>query len=166
MFGDFCLLERRVALRFPSSRIRGFILAALVSPLCFQAKGQISLESYNHSKSVTWTVNGFDVSGELKPNLIFYENNQYLFAKSDSNSTSFYLSDSVGSEYAGSGVFNNGFSSFSEYLLLSPNPSASILYYYNPGDTVNFGQISIEPYEKFLKFPDAVNQKRILESVS
>ena len=160
MFGDFCLLERRVALRFPSSRIRGFILAALVSPLCFQAKGQISLESYNHSKSVTWTVNGFDVSGELKPNLIFYENNQYLFAKSDSNSTPFYLSDSVGSEYAGSGVFNNGFSSFSEYLLLSPNSLTSTLYYYNPGDMVNFGQISIEPYEKFpLNFPDVVNQE-------
>ena len=34
------------------------------------------------------------------------------------------------------------------------------LYYYNPGDMVNFGQISIEPYEKFpLNFPDAVNQE-------
>ena len=128
MFGHFGLLERRVAYRISSSLISGFLLAHLLaSNLCFHAQGQISLETYNHSNTITSTANGFEISGQLKPNLTLYENNHYLFAKSDTNSTLFYISDSIGSSYGGSDVFNNGLSSLSEYLLLSPNASTSIL---------------------------------------
>ena len=102
MFGHFGLLERRVAYRISSSLIRGFLLAHLfASNLGFHAQGQISLETYNHSNTITSTANGFEISGQLKPHLTLYENNHYLFAKSDTNTTLFYISDSIGSTYGG-----------------------------------------------------------------
>ncbi|OUU06989.1 MAG: hypothetical protein CBC00_09935 [Verrucomicrobia bacterium TMED40] len=161
MFGHFGLLERRVAYRISSSLIRVLLLAHLLAlNLCFQAQGEISLETYKHSNTITSTANGFEISGQLKPNLTLYENNHYLFAKSDTNTTLFYISDSIGSTYGGSDVFNNGLSSLSEYLLLSPNTSTPILHYYDPGDTNNSGQITFEPYQKLpLQFPDIVNQE-------
>lgn len=161
MFGHFGLLERRVAYRISSSLIRGLLLALLLaSNLCFQAQGQVSLETYNHSKDISLTADGFEISGQLKPNLTLYENNHYLFEKSDTNTTPFYISDSIGSTYGGSDVFNNGLSSSSEYLLLSPNASTPMLYYYDPSDTNNSGEITVEPYQKLpLQFPDVVKQE-------
>ena len=161
MFGHLGLLQRRVMYRISLLLIRCYLLVLFLAfNLCFQGFGEITLETYNHRNMVSSTADGFEISGQLKPNLTLYENNHYLFAKSDSNATLFYISDSIGSPYGGSDIFNNGLSSFSEYLLLSPKASTSILYYYDPSDTNNSGQIIVDPYQKLpLQFPDIVNQE-------
>ena len=161
MFGHLGLLERRVAYGISSSLIRGFLLAVLLaSNFSYQSEGQISLVTYNHSDTISSTSSGFEISGQLKPSLTLYENNHYLFAKSDANGTVFFVSDSIGSSYGGNDVFNNGLSSFYEYLLLSPNALTSTLYYYNSSDLNDFGQITVNPYEKLpLEFPEVVNQE-------
>ena len=161
MFGHLGLFQRRVMYRISLILIRSYLLVLFLAfNLCFHGYGQIILETYNHRNMVSSTADGFEISGQLKPNLTLYENNHYLFAKSDTNATLFFISDSIGSTYGGSEIFNNGLSSFSEYLLLTPNASTSILHYYDPSDTNNSGQITVEPYQKLpLQFPDIVNQE-------
>ena len=96
---------------------------------------------------LSWDSNAFQISNTSFPNLIFFENNHYVF--SNQASEILFLSDRVDATYLGSEVFNNNTSGPDRYLIFSPESNNSVsreFYYYRPSAPENFGTIKVLPY--------------------
>jgi hypothetical protein len=78
---------------------------------------------------------------------VAYEHNYYAF-RVDSNH-SVYLSTSLGIDYNGSEVFNNGATGPNEYLLFSPDQNSSRNWYiYDPNDLAKVKTIQVVQYSR------------------
>ena len=83
----------------------------------------------------TWidASNSFEDANGPYPNLTLFENNHYVF--NNNSAENFFLTETFGSSYTGSEIFENNTSGPNRYLIFSPESNSTTsrnFFYYNP----------------------------------
>ena len=89
----------------------------------------------------------FEETSVAYPSLILYENNHYVF--NNDSAENLFLTETFGSSYTGSEIFENNTSGPNRYLIFSPESNSTNsrnFFYYNPQNSSNFGSIQVLPY--------------------
>ena len=97
----------------------------------------------------TWidALNSFEDANGPYPNLTLFENNHYVF--NNNSAENLFLTETFGSSYTGSEIFENNTSGPNRYLIFSPESNSTTsrnFFYYNPQNSSNFGSIQVLPY--------------------
>ena len=79
----------------------------------------------------------FEEDSVAYPSLTFYENNHYVF--NNDSAENLFLTETFGSSYTGSEIFENNTSGPNRYLIFSPESNSTTsrnFFYYNPQNSL------------------------------